>query len=429
MQTLKKGEKYSIDSTIKRLDIEIGWDAPNNYDINGSAFLLNKQGKVQVDSDMIFYNNPSSLEHSVIRLEPLTNNQEQFLIELDMIPLAIERIAFVLTIHESTESNKNFRKVKSLNVNIRNGFSGTALVSFPMGNFTNETAIISFELYRYRNGWKINAVSSGFYGGLDDICIQYGLTVEKPLDFPAANSLSGYSFETSDLEMNLYENMINRKTKFEVIIHHRSIDQVQKDLQIAFENLYAKDHYLERSINSQEFQISHLNRKNTITICMKYRTNKDQELVVDRKIKEIIYAIPIHLTIFDKVKYIHDFIVLNVNYDQTLTEYTAYAALTKGYTVCQGYAQLLYRLLNELGIETIIVKGHAKERRTGRAEGHAWNMVKINNCWYHIDCTWDDPIGSNKIHYDYFLISDLAITKSHSWETDKYPVAPINYIQ
>ena len=39
---------------------------------------------------------------------------------------------------------------------------------------------------------------------------------------------------------------------------------------------------------------------------------------------------------------------------------------------------------------------------------HIWNVVNINNKWYHIDLTWDDPIvstGKDVIIYDYFLIT------------------------
>ena len=39
---------------------------------------------------------------------------------------------------------------------------------------------------------------------------------------------------------------------------------------------------------------------------------------------------------------------------------------------------------------------------------HAWNMVKIKNKWYHIDCTYDDPVvngsfNNKHVFMDFFL--------------------------
>ena len=40
-------------------------------------------------------------------------------------------------------------------------------------------------------------------------------------------------------------------------------------------------------------------------------------------------------------------------------------------------------------------------------ESHIWNLVLLDDKWYHIDLTWDDPVYTNidinKIEYDYFL--------------------------
>lgn len=54
-------------------------------------------------------------------------------------------------------------------------------------------------------------------------------------------------------------------------------------------------------------------------------------------------------------------------------------------TVCEGYAKLLSLLLNECGVENVIVAGVAG------GQNHAWNMVKLaNGNWYYCDPTWDD---------------------------------------
>ena len=58
-----------------------------------------------------------------------------------------------------------------------------------------------------------------------------------------------------------------------------------------------------------------------------------------------------------------------------------------------------YYLAKKLGFDAIKISGKVGINK----EDHAWNMVKINDNWYHIDCTWDDD-PSNR--YTYFLLFD-----------------------
>ena len=50
---------------------------------------------------------------------------------------------------------------------------------------------------------------------------------------------------------------------------------------------------------------------------------------------------------------------------------------------------------------------------------HIWNVVNINNKWYHIDLTWDDPIvstGKDVVIYDYFLITTDELKNKNDGE-------------
>lgn len=42
-------------------------------------------------------------------------------------------------------------------------------------DFSIETAIVVCEIYRHNDEWKFGAVGSGFSGGLQDLCANYGL--------------------------------------------------------------------------------------------------------------------------------------------------------------------------------------------------------------------------------------------------------------
>ena len=123
----------------------------------------------------------------------------------------------------------------------------------------------------------------------------------------------------------------------------------------------------------------------------------------------------------EKMRYIHDYLVDTIEYDQTFTEkniYNIYGALVSKTCVCEGYAKALQYLLNETELENIIITGTATNS-DGKTENHAWNYVNIDEKWYAIDTTWDDPIIvgggklTNTIRYRYFLKGSSTMNKNH----------------
>ena len=123
----------------------------------------------------------------------------------------------------------------------------------------------------------------------------------------------------------------------------------------------------------------------------------------------------------EKMRYIHDYLVDTIEYDQTFWEkniYNIYGALVSKTCVCEGYAKASQYLLNEAGLENIIITGTATNS-DGKTENHAWNYVNIDEKWYAIDTTWDDPIIvgegklTNTIRYRYFLKGSSTMNKNH----------------
>lgn len=124
---------------------------------------------------------------------------------------------------------------------------------------------------------------------------------------------------------------------------------------------------------------------------------------------------------YNDIKMIHDYLLENVEYETTISEsdiYNIYGALIKGKAVCEGYAKSFQYFMNKLGIPSVIVIGEATNS-SGETENHAWNYVQINNVWYAVDTTWDDPIvvgggkASEKTKYRYFLKGKTTFDKDH----------------
>ena len=125
-------------------------------------------------------------------------------------------------------------------------------------------------------------------------------------------------------------------------------------------------------------------------------------------------------TNYDKLLYLHDWLIENNKYDTTNSDNTdnIYGCLANNIAICEGYARTYKYLLDELNIPCIMVSGVAIDE-DGNEERHAWNYVYINNNWYAVDTTWDDPIiiGNGKITEDikhkYFLKGKDTMEKEH----------------
>lgn len=167
---------------------------------------------------------------------------------------------------------------------------------------------------------------------------------------------------------------------------------------------------------------------NNYRIHILYKAGKDSfksqlSQVNDKVNKLIAELIKPGMNEFTKEKVLHDYVVNNTKYDEAAAvdikgnpdAFTAYGVLINKKAVCEGYAEAMYRLLNAAGIENYLIKG--------QADGvlHEWNIVKISGKYYHLDATFDDPVADKDyLDYNYFNLSDKAISVNHSWEQQKY---------
>ncbi len=139
------------------------------------------------------------------------------------------------------------------------------------------------------------------------------------------------------------------------------------------------------------------------------------------------------MTATNKVIYIHDFIVKNVEYDVDMTpaSFNAYGALVGGKASCQGYAEANALLLSASGVENRLVWANSKMNE-GVAT-HGFNKVKIDDGkWYNVDCTVDDPMSKteaaakavrDRVKHDYCLVTDAISKQRYDWDTARYPAS------
>ena len=116
-----------------------------------------------------------------------------------------------------------------------------------------------------------------------------------------------------------------------------------------------------------------------------------------------------------KELYIHDFICANVHYDKLKKAYSheIIGALGNGVAVCEGIAKSEKALCDCLGIWCIVALSENNPEK-GIQYRHAWNVVRIDGTYYHLDTTFDNTLSKNGlIRYDYVNLSDKQIFRDH----------------
>lgn len=128
------------------------------------------------------------------------------------------------------------------------------------------------------------------------------------------------------------------------------------------------------------------------------------------------------MSLLEKEQYIHDFICQNVRYDKLKKPYSheIIGPLGQGVGVCEGIAKTVKILCDQLGIWCIIAISEANPDK-GIKYRHAWNIIKLDSDYFHLDATFDNSLGQNDvIRYDYFNLDDSRLFRDH--EPVIYPV-------
>ena len=136
-------------------------------------------------------------------------------------------------------------------------------------------------------------------------------------------------------------------------------------------------------------------------------------------VSDMVRSISGSMSEYDREKLLHDRLAEKVVYDGSNTHaHSAYGALVQGKAVCEGYAKAFQVVLRRAGIQSFLITGSSVNPSTGKSEGHAWNAVRIDGKYYHVDVTWDDQ-GDN-LFYAYFNKSTAAIREDHTIDEPAY---------
>lgn len=126
------------------------------------------------------------------------------------------------------------------------------------------------------------------------------------------------------------------------------------------------------------------------------------------------------MTDYEKEKAVYDWMSTKLTYDTGVLQVipqtsedcdNPYGVLKFHNAVCVGYATTFRLFLQMLDIECMVV--HNTDRY------HSWNLVKLDDDWYHVDIYSDQGAAS----YTNFNMNDEMAGQGHQWDREFFPAA------
>ncbi|MCF3964943.1 TerD family protein [Streptomyces fuscigenes] len=181
-----KGSNVPLDTAAVRA-VLLWTPGPGVPDVDASALLLGRDGRVRSDEDFVFYNQPRHPSGSVRRLskrqrgDAWTDSVEADLGALDP---SVDQVVLA-----ASSDGEPFGHVTDLRILLYDASDaeGEPIALFDVRAETGEeTAVICGELYRRGDGWKFRAVGQGYPTGLVGLATAFGISVDESEESEAA---------------------------------------------------------------------------------------------------------------------------------------------------------------------------------------------------------------------------------------------------
>ena len=217
------------------------------------------------------------------------------------------------------------------------------------------------------------------------------------------NFLSGNEQLLYNMFIYMSENGCENIVFSQDLVDTQSIEKVLHCAQLDYPSLETNYNLLIKTINPSNPKGDETYSGYYVHLTAYRKDKKEKNLQALKKAEEIVKTMPQQLGDKEKAGYLFRYLVEHVTYshgvDKTKTVYL-YSALCEEASDCDGFANAYSLLCNMAGLECIKVTYHPAELKAyldthtelrafypeaDRESGHIWNMVKINNKYYHYD--------------------------------------------
>ena len=172
---LFKGKRITGEITVD-LSWDLVPDAEEDYDLDLSAFLVTRAGRVPNDNRFycVYYNNDRSSDNSTWHHASTsppgeTTDDEIIYVHLDQVNEAVDKIVFVVSIYDGEVLDHTFAHMTKATVTIGGQVSGGELETIATdtisGRYEGMTAVIVGEIHRaprVPGAWEYRRIDRGF---------------------------------------------------------------------------------------------------------------------------------------------------------------------------------------------------------------------------------------------------------------------------
>lgn len=240
----------------------------------------------------------------------------------------------------------------------------------------------------------------------------------RPYDFNFVQNTNDFSPKNSQDLLNIYYTVINAGKDTFTFYCPTEYEECLLDVQDLANNqdmLSDINNYV-HPFNGFAHIATEYDSLGKVTINIEKTYSPDEIKLINEKVDNLtLQLFNESLSYVDNIRNIHDYIINNTKYDSARSDYgdethksdTAYGPLFEGYAICGGYTDLM-----ELFFERMYIKSFKVS-----SDMHVWNAVQLDDKWYNLDLTWDDPVsddGYDYLQHNYFLIdTDTLLAQEH----------------
>jgi len=185
--SLQKGQKVDLtkgNAGLSQIMIGLGWDPveqkkggflggllgggkAQEIDCDASVLMLNENGKLVSNKNLIYFGNLRSGDGSVWHTgDNITGDgdgdDEEIIAILSKIPENIQKLLFVVNIYDAAKRNQDFGMIQNAFIRVVNMNDKKELIRYNLTeNYAGKTALIVGEIYRHGNEWKFGAIGEG----------------------------------------------------------------------------------------------------------------------------------------------------------------------------------------------------------------------------------------------------------------------------
>ena len=145
------------------------------------------------------------------------------------------------------------------------------------------------------------------------------------------------------------------------------------------------------------------------------------DVCIENEIEAVLHACT--GSIIDNIKCVYDWLLYSIQYGYSDNDQTVEGVFADKKAVCKGIAKAFQLLMNRLNIPSFLIEG-----TIDGSTSHVWNIVFVNECFYHVDVTMGYQkfrglfygLDRNK-YYPCFLISDETMAVTHKIYCGQFP--------